>query len=262
MSEITLQMYTMRNRMKSLPELEETLRRVAEIGYRNVQISVPAYATVEQVRELLDKFGLAADSVYAPSLEITRRMDEILHHAEVLGTRVLRTDSIPAAWARTEQGFHDYAKVLNEAGRALKQNGMEILYYHFHAFEWIRFESGRRGIDILLEDTDPDCVGYQPDVFWLTSAGTEASESFGLFKGRAAYMHVKDYAITLRTEHLESVPRAFAPVGQGNLNWPRLIPAARAAGIRRFVVEQDECQGDEFERVRESFEALNRMGVH
>ena len=76
------------------------------------------------------------------------------------------------------------------AVRALKKNGMEILYYHFHAFEWIRFESGVRGIDILLGETDPDCVGFQPDVFWLTSAGTEPSESIGMFKGRAAYMHV------------------------------------------------------------------------
>lgn len=262
MSEISLQMYTLRNHMKTLPELEDTLRRVAGIGYKNVQISVPAFTTVEQVAELLNKYGLSADSVFAPSLEITRRMDEILNHSKALKTRVLRTDSIPADWAKFEQGFRDYAKVLNEAGRALKENGMEILYYHFHAFEWIRFESGVRGIDILLNETDPDCVGFQPDVFWLTSAGTEPSESIGLFKGRAAYMHVKDYAITARTEHLESVPRAYAPVGQGNLNWPRLIPAARAAGIRRFVVEQDECQGDEFARVRESFEALNRMGVH
>lgn len=262
MSEISLQMYTMRNRMKSLPELEDTLRRVAEIGYENVQISVPGYASVEEVQQMLDKYSLAADSVFAPSLEITRRLDEIERHSQVLKTRVLRTDSIPASWAKTEQGFHDYAKVLNEAGRALRQRGLDVLYYHFHAFEWIRFESGVRGIDVLLNETDPECVGFQPDVFWLTSAGTEASESIGLFKGRAAYMHVKDYAITQRTEHLESVPRAFAPVGQGNLNWPRLIPAARAAGITRFVVEQDECQGDEFQRIRESFEALNRMGVH
>ena len=181
MSEISLQMYTLRNHMKTLPELEDTLRRVAGIGYKNVQISVPAFATVEQVAELLNKYGLSADSVFAPSLELTRRMDEILNHSKALKTRVLRTDSIPADWAKFEQGFHDYAKVLNEAGRALKKNGMEILYYHFHAFEWIRFESGVRGIDILLGETDPDCVGFQPDVFWLTSAGTEPSESIGMF---------------------------------------------------------------------------------
>ena len=55
MSEISLQMYTLRNHMKTLPELEDTLRRVAGIGYKNVQISIPAFATGEQVAELLDK---------------------------------------------------------------------------------------------------------------------------------------------------------------------------------------------------------------
>ena len=261
MSQIGLQMYTLRKHMTDEAQLKETLRKVAEIGYKNVQISVPAFITVEDLEKELEKNGLAADSAFAPSMQITGMVDQIVHHAQVLKTDFVRTDSIPKEWAQTEQGFHDYAKVLNEAGKALAPHGLK-LYYHFHAFEWINFESGVRGIDILLNETDPETVGFQPDVFWLTSAGTEPSQSLSLFKGRAKYMHVKDYAIVRRTDILESVPRAFAPVGRGNLNWAGIIPAARAAGIERFVVEQDQCEGDEFDAIRVSFENLNKLGIH
>ena len=260
MSQIALQMYTLRRHMQDAAQLRETLRRVAEIGYRNVQISVPAFTTVEALQAELEKNGLAADSAFAPSMKIGGMVEEIVHHARVLDTDFVRTDSIPKEWADSEQGYRDYARVLNEAGRALAAHGLK-LYYHFHAFEWINFESGLRGIDILLRETDPGTVGFQPDVFWLTAAGTEPSSSLLLFRGRARYMHVKDYAVTRRTEQLESVPRAFAPVGRGNLNWAGILAAARSAGIERFVVEQDRCDGDEFDAVRVSLENLNRLGV-
>ena len=261
MSQIALQMYTLRRHMNDLAQLKETLRRVAEIGYKNVQISVPDYMSVEELQSELERNGLAADSVFAPSMKITGMVNEITHSAQILRTDVVRTDSIPQEWAGSPQGYRDYAKVLDEAGSALASRGLKF-YYHFHAFEWINFEDGVRGIDILLNDTNPETVGFQPDVFWLTAAGTEPSSSLALFRGRARYMHVKDYAIVRRTGILESVPRAFAPVGLGNLNWNGLIPAAKDAGIERFVVEQDECEGDEFEAIRTSLENLHRMGIY
>ena len=261
MSQIALQMYTLRRHMTDAAQVRETLRRTAEIGYRNVQISVPAFMTVEELQAELEKNGLAADSAFAPSMKITGMTEKIAHHARVLGTDFVRTDSIPKDWARDEQGFRRYAGVLNEAGRALAAYGLK-LYYHFHAFEWINFAGGIRGIDILLRETDPEVVGFQPDVFWLAAAGTEPSAALALFRGRAKYMHVKDYAIVQRTEALESVPRAFAPVGEGNLNWAGILAAAHSAGIERFVVEQDQCAGDEFDAARVSLENLNRLGVY
>ena len=32
----------------------------------------------------------------------------------------------------------------------------------------------------------------------------------------------------------------FAEVGQGNMNWPKILPAAEAAGAEFFFIEQDE----------------------
>ena len=62
MSQFGIQMYTLRNSMKTPEDYENTLRRVAEMGYTNVQITPPDFAGVEGTQKLLEKYGLKADS--------------------------------------------------------------------------------------------------------------------------------------------------------------------------------------------------------
>ena len=257
MADIALQMYTMRNCMADEKQLLETLRRVREIGYRSVQITRPAYVTIEALKRMLDECGLSADSALGHCMKLDEEYDAILHEAEVLGTRVVRLDGIPMELAQTAEGYRTFARILEKGGRAFRAAGYDM-YYHFHAFEWTNF-CAERGIDILLNETTPEYVGFQPDVFWLTSAGTEPSSSLRLFAGRARYMHVKDYAIKPRTGALEDVPNCFAPVGRGNLNWPGIMKTAREIGIDHFVVEQDLCDGDVFECIKTSHDSLRAM---
>lgn len=263
MAIIGLQMYTLRNHMKDKEELFETLKKVAAIGYQQVQISVPSFMTVEELKEMLDEVGLKADSAMCyvmKASESQEEFDKVIHSAEVLGTKVVRLDGMPIDMAQTPNGYKGYAAILDRLGRRFHEAGY-TMYYHFHAFEWTNFSADVRGIDILLNETDPKYVGFQPDVFWLTSAGTEASVSLRKFEGRARYIHVKDYAVKPRTGKLEDIPNAFASVGYGNLNWPGIIKTAGEIGIEQFVVEQDQCDGDVFEAITASYNNLRKFGV-
>ena len=259
MSRIGLQMYTLRDFMKTPEDFRKTLGMVAEIGIKHVQITPPRFFSVEETAELLRKNGLSADSVFCPTTHVAERIDEAKRNAELLGTDVLRTDSIPVGMRDSADGYRRFAEIMNAEGRACKAAGLRYIY-HFHAFEWINFGE-ERGIDILLSETDPDAVMFQPDVFWLTNAGTEPSVSLKMFAERAFYMHVKDYAIGRLDGKIEDVPYRFAPVGTGNLNWSGIIETADEIGIERFVIEQDQCEGDPFEAVRTSFENLVKMGI-
>jgi len=259
MSRIGLQMYTLRDFVKTPYDFKNTLRRVAEIGIENVQITPPGFFTIEETAKLLRDNGLKADSVFRSTGKIVDGIEQAKRDAEILGTDVLRTDSIPNEMRNDVDGYRRFAQQMNAEGRACKAAGLRYIY-HFHAFEWINFGE-TRGIDILLNETDPDAVMFQPDVFWLTNAGTEASVSLKMFKGRAFYMHVKDYAIRKLEGKIEDVPFHFASVGTGNLNWPGIIASADEIGIERFVIEQDMCEGDAFDAVKLSFDNLNKMGI-
>jgi sugar phosphate isomerase/epimerase len=50
-------------------------------------------------------------------------------------------------------------------------------------------------------------------------------------------------------------------VGEGNLDWPAILDAAREAGTEWYLVEQDTCQRDPFESLAISFRNLKAMGL-
>ncbi|MGO2607594.1 MAG: sugar phosphate isomerase/epimerase family protein, partial [Brachybacterium tyrofermentans] len=53
----------------------------------------------------------------------------------------------------------------------------------------------------------------------------------------------------------------FAEVGQGNMNWPELLPAAEKAGAEYFLIEQDDTYGrDPMDCIRDSREYLKSIG--
>ena len=60
---------------------------------------------------------------------------------------------------------------------------------------------------------------------------------------------------------MEGRDQLFAEVGEGNLNWPSILEAAREAGTRWYAVEQDRCQLDPFESLAISYRNLQEMGL-
>lgn len=236
---LTLHMYTLHNSMKTAEDLEKTFARVVDMGYKSIQISKPAFfETQEELAVMIKRYGLQADSAYCPVYDIPDRLDQIARDAEAFETDVLRTNSIRKEDRFSIDGYRDFAKHLNHCGKLLRGMGLDFMY-HFHAFEWISF-GDIRGIDILLNETDPEYVMFQPDVFWMVSAGVEPSRALEMFKGRVRYIHCKDYLIRPpKSEVLEMVPRASGPVGSGNLHWDEIIKTAEKLGIDNFVAEDD-----------------------
>lgn len=260
MSEIGLQMYTLRNMIHTQEELETAFFRASGIGYKLLQMKCPAYMTMKQFKTLLDRYDMRIDSLRFDTHRIEAEIESIIRESEMLGAKSVRIESMNADLARTPEGFLKWAEIMEKAGSILLRHGLR-LWYHFHAFEFINFQDGKRGIDLLLENTSSEAVWFQPDLFWLTAAGTEASDSLKLFAGRAVSVHVKDYQIIERTAEMERVPRAFSPVGCGNMNWKRIIPTAKEMGIEHFIVEQDQCRSDPFECIDISYKNLKKMGI-
>ena len=258
MTQYSLQMYTLREFMKTPEDLDRTLSRVAEMGYQNVQITPPSFTNSVELAGLLKCKGLRADSAMCAVYDIPNAIEQIAQNADALGTNVLRTNSIRKEDRCSVEGYRSFAAHLNTCGKLLRQKGLDFMY-HFHAFEFIDLGE-TRGIDILLNETDPEYVMFQPDVFWLTAAGTEPSRSLKMFRGRVRYMHCKDYVITpTNDETLELVTRASAPVGTGNLHWGEIFKTAKDMGIQNCVVEDDMGILDPFESAAISLPNLKKL---
>ncbi len=260
MGKISLQMFTMRERTKTIDELKETVRRLSEIGFDTLQYTIPDSFDAREVKRIFDGFGIKNDSVFCPHLKIEERMAEVLSQCDLFETKYVRCDSITAGLTECAGGYKAFAHYLNEAAKPFAKYGIKLLY-HFHAFEFKRF-GNKTGIDIILSETDPGYIQIIPDTHWIHSGGKNVVEFLEKYKDRYDYIHAKDYGIGVNRDILESRPVEICPVGDGNLEWGPIIDFCKKKGVASYAIEQDCCYGrDEFDSVKSSYDFLKRMGV-
>ena len=54
----------------------------------------------------------------------------------------------------------------------------------------------------------------------------------------------------------------MVPIGSGNLNWGKILPAAEAAGVEWFIIEQDQWyQRTPMEAAQMSMDTLKKIGL-
>ncbi|MEK0157498.1 sugar phosphate isomerase/epimerase [Arthrobacter oryzae] len=260
----------------------ETLRKVSAIGYNAVEISqIPM--TPQNVAELdrsRSELGMdiAALSVAMetpkgmPADSLKDDFDKIVDDAKRLDSRLLRIGMLPFPAMKSIHAVVDFAKQANEYAERLQEQGIG-LYYHNHHIEFAKFD-GKYMLDVIAENSP--AMGMEIDVHWVQRGGLDPVRTLEKYAGRTAMVHLKDYRIGQMPEAsfgmLESGDFAgfmaefrnvvqFAEVGEGNLDFPAIIPAAEAAGARYMLVEQDELYGRTvWDALQTSYDNLVALG--
>jgi sugar phosphate isomerase/epimerase len=237
------------------------LSQVAKAGYRTVELAGYLGRTPKDLRAAFDKAGLACTSSHAqgrptgsdPSLADSERLAADAH---LIGIKsiVLPMFPIPAhvdmtpkagddrravlgrlAAQMTADDWKATADLLNTAGAKLKAAGLR-LGYHNHNVEFAPL-AGTTGMDLLLKNTDPATVHFEMDAGWVVAAGLDPLALLKAHPTRFRQMHVKD--VKASTQPNFGFQMDPTEVGSGTIDWKRLLPAAHAAGVRDFFVEQE-----------------------
>jgi sugar phosphate isomerase/epimerase len=248
MSQIALQLYTLREQMAADPQ--GTLRAVAELGYPAVEVAGLAGLSVGAFRTTLDELGLQAPSCHISLQRLEQELAGALDEAEALGCAFVVCPWLPPD-RRNAEGYAALATTLATAGAACAARGLQLCYHH-HDFEFERF-AGETALDRLLGATDAAQVQLEADIYWAAFAGHEPVALFERLAGRVPLVHLKDMAA--------DAERSFAEVGHGTLDMPAIIAAATQAGARWLIVEQDRCARPPLESVAMSLEYLRRLGL-
>ncbi|WP_163233940.1 sugar phosphate isomerase/epimerase family protein [Caulobacter rhizosphaerae] len=253
---IGLQLYTLGDEPKK--DLEGTLRRVAEIGYRDIELPGLFSREPPDLRRAADAAGLAISSLHVPAagagVSVRSEPQALADLAGALGVRQLVVPMFPlppglrlqpgvaletaitqAVVQAGEDMWKRLAQLLNERAAALAPHGI-TLSYHNHSVEFLPIGTGT-GWDILARETDPRLVYFEIDIGWVSSAGLDPVAFFGRHRGRVRQVHVKDVAKGFTPS--QALVTSPAEVGSGVVDWARVLPAAYAAGARHFYVEQE-----------------------
>ncbi|MGO4146887.1 sugar phosphate isomerase/epimerase family protein [Paenarthrobacter sp. YAF11_1] len=260
----------------------ETLRKVSAIGYNAVEISqIPM--TPENVGEL-DRsrtelgMDIAALSVNIegrkgmPVESLADNFDKIVDDAKRLDSSLLRIGMLPFGAMRSLNSVVEFAKQANGYAERLQEHGIS-LYYHNHHIEFAKFD-GKYMLDIIAENSP--AMGMEIDVHWVQRGGLDPVRTLEKYAGKTAMVHLKDYRIGQLPEssfgllekgdfpgfmaEFRNVVQ-FAEVGEGNLDFASIVPAAVAAGARYLLVEQDELYGRTvWDALQTSYDNLVAMG--
>jgi sugar phosphate isomerase/epimerase len=115
----------------------------------------------------------------------------------------------------------------NAVGKKCKDLGMKF-GYHNHAFEMEEIE-GKVQIEYMIENTDPELVFYQIDVYWAVYGHYSPADLFNKYPGRFALLHIKD----------------SKEIGQsGMVGFDAVFGNAEVAGLEGYVVEVEGCRNE------------------
>jgi sugar phosphate isomerase/epimerase len=250
---IAAQLYTVREFAKTPADIASSLKRVGQMGYRAIQCSGLGPIDPTELKTLADGEGLTICATHVGYDRLRDETDAVIDEHRIWDCRYVAIGGLPQPYREDgEAGFIRFAKEATVVARKLSDAGLTF-GYHNHSFELERF-GDRTALQILFDETDPEVFQFEIDVYWIQHGGADPAAWLRKAKGRADVIHVKDLAMKGREQ-------LFAEVGEGNLNWPAILEAAREAGTRWYAVEQDRCQRDPFESLEISLKNLQAMGL-
>lgn len=241
---IGAQLYTLREFTGTREGFVSAMDRLAEMGYEGVQLSAVGcmggdspLVSVEEAAGILRERGLICAATHRSWEDLRDRTAAEIEFHRVLGCGYAAI-GVPPAGVR-EGGLGGFREWLGEARGVSDQllAGGVTFGYHNHALEFERMEGGRP-FDVLVEEAP--WLAMELDTYWVQAAGADVVGTIERLEGRLPVVHVKDMAAF-------GWEVDFAPVGEGNLDWGRILPAFAAAGTEWVLVEQDSCRRDAFE---------------
>lgn len=246
--EIGAQLFTLRESCKTLEDFSETLKKVADIGFRNVQVSGVCSYEPQWLKEQLQKNGLKCVITHTPGDRLTNEPEKVAAEHTVFGCDYIGLGYYGVE-DDVEQSFKRYMETYRLVAAAMKKNGKYFMH-HNHETEFKKL-GNKTFLEMICGQIPAAELGVVLDTYWVQVAGGDPAQWLERLSGRVPCIHLKDCACGQK----------MAVLGEGNINFDRVFEKAEAAGTKYMLIEQDDCYGeDPFACIKRSFDFLKARG--
>lgn len=264
---IGIQLFTVRTLAEA--DLPGTLALLAEIGYREVEVAGLFGRTPAAMRQLLDANRLraiAGHQLIGPALVPfygAREVEDALDEAEALGQPYVGTAGITIPTGivegvgepQTAGRYRELAELANAWGAAAAARGLRA-YLHLHYWEFGHDpRTGESLFQILLDETDPRLVWFEPDLFWMVFGGVDPLDWIPRYQHRFPLFHVKDGNPDPAGGYFDP---GFTDLGEGSIDFARILGALRHKDKHHYIVERDD-QPDPARTARVGYAYLRQL---
>ena len=233
-----LNLYSLRDFIKTEKALCDTTKKLKDMGYSFVQYSGAPF-DAEMIRRVTEKTGVPVVLTHVPMDRIVGDTEKLIDEHLSIGCKSIGLGAMPAKIIVDRSELEKKIGELEAAAEKMAARGVKF-FYHNHHMEFFKY-GGKTVLETIAERAPH--VNFTLDTYWVQYGGADVISVIEKLRGRIGCVHLKDYMIINSDGKFE--PR-FAPLGVGNMEFNKIIPAMRAAGTEYFIVEQDNAT--EFEK--------------
>lgn len=239
--ELGLQLYSIRHLIgdanKFAANGDSILKIMAEQGYTSIETANYRDGKIygmnpEDFKAVVEKAGLKALSTHtnrnlskeeiaagAPNEATLQWWDQCIAAHKAAGMEYIVVPGQPIP--NTLQEMKVWCDYHNTIGKKCAEAGLKF-GYHNHSNEFTRKIEGKVMYDYMLENTNPEYVFFELDVYWAVMGKVSPVDYFKRYPGRFKLLHIKDWK----------------EIGQsGMVGFDAIFKNAETAGVENIVVE-------------------------
>ncbi|MBN2349116.1 MAG: sugar phosphate isomerase/epimerase [Bacteroidales bacterium] len=248
---IGLQLWSVRDTIKQDPI--KAIEAIGAMGYKFVEAANYANGQFygmepDSFKTLLNKNGLdflgshtgqpVPDSATWDS--VMTWWDQCIDAHAKAGVQFLVQPSMISEAYENMDVLKRYCEYFNVIGEKCNAKGIRF-GYHNHSREFTQIDSVTI-YDYMLQNTDPEKVMFEMDLYWIQEGGANAIDYFNQYPGRFELWHVKDEA----------------ELGaSGKMDFQPIFENAELAGMKYIIVEVEKYNFNALESVKLSLDFLN-----
>jgi len=224
-----IQLYTLKDAFTDDPR--EVLKSLASYGYQQIE----GYEGDKglwwgmdhtEYKKYLDGIGMNMVSAHC---DIHNDFEKKAAEAAEIGM-----DYLICPWIGPQKTVEDWKAVtdkFNNCGKICKENGIKFAY-HNHAYSFKAF-SGMIPHDFIMENTDPELVDHEMDIYWVVTGGADPIEYLTKYSNRFRLCHIKDRMPDTDDKNASTI------LGKGMIDFPKILKVAADNGMKYYIVEQE-----------------------
>ncbi len=250
-----LQLYSLRRQAQK--DLPGTLALVRKLGFQELEVGDLYGLAPISFRRLLTDHGLKVTSMGAGWDQLSASAAQVAEQARTLGANYVTCTSIPRKKRLTVEDVTHAGDNFNLWGHDLEAAGCHFCF-HPHGPEFISGPDGTL-FDTMAKRMDRKFANFEMDVFWFVFGNQDPVQILQKYSGRFPLMHVKDIRPgEPRTFDPGTVAEeASVPLGSGEVNWPGVLRAAEASGVRHYYIEEE--HPDAVGQIQQSLQYLKKL---
>ena len=237
--EYGIQLYSVRDLTEK--NMDEALRQVSELGYKFVEFAGFFGIPAEEIKAMLEKYGLKVSATHTGWREIADHFEETVAYHKAIGNKTI---IIPGGDFSDQTKLDALIDMINEFQPKLAAEGI-TLGFHNHHKEFLPNKDGSNIEDQLIYRTN---VMLEIDTYWAYVGMKNPVALLERLKDRVKVIHVKD----------GDAEGNGTPLGMGTAPVADVYKKAIEMGLP-MVVESETCKPDGMTEAKICIEYLKSL---